>query len=81
MHTNAGDYAAGLVAGGDAVVAARTREFLSTVFKTEHPAVRVHPETAERSLLLLRRFRRTGDSVTGGLASIDMQDLAGDVGR
>src|ERR1700728_3553958 len=28
------------------------RQFLSTVYETEHPAVRVHPETGERSLVL-----------------------------
>jgi alpha-ketoglutarate-dependent sulfate ester dioxygenase len=52
VHTNAYDYAAGIPVNGDAVVAAHRRQFVSTVFKTEHPAVRVHPETAERSLLL-----------------------------
>jgi taurine dioxygenase len=31
---------------------ARQRGFASTVYKTEHPAVRVHPETGERSLVL-----------------------------
>jgi taurine dioxygenase len=55
MHTNAHDYAAGAFdrdARSDPSVAAHRAEFLSTVFETEHPAVRVHPETAERSLLL-----------------------------
>jgi taurine dioxygenase len=35
----------------DTVTAHRHR-FTSTVYKTEHPAVRVHPETGERSLML-----------------------------
>jgi len=52
VHGNAYDYAAGMQAGGDAVVAAHRAQFVSTVFRTEHPAVRVHPETAERALLL-----------------------------
>ena len=38
--------------------AAHRREFFSTVYQTEHPAVRVHPETGERSLML-GRFART----------------------
>jgi alpha-ketoglutarate-dependent sulfate ester dioxygenase len=54
VHTNAYDYAA---AGerperNDPAVADRRREFVSTVYETEHPAVRVHPETGERSLVL-----------------------------
>jgi alpha-ketoglutarate-dependent sulfate ester dioxygenase len=53
VHTNAYDYAvpAGRDHGGDAVRLAR-QEFVSTVYETEHPAVRVHPETEERSLVL-----------------------------
>jgi len=54
IHTNDYDYAA--VAGRDArddvAVEERHREFLSTAYETEHPAVRVHPETSERSLVL-----------------------------
>ena len=53
VHTNAHDYA---VSAGraerDAVWEAHRQEFVSTVYETEHPAVRVHPEAGERSLLL-----------------------------
>jgi alpha-ketoglutarate-dependent sulfate ester dioxygenase len=54
IHTNDYDYAAvtGRGARGDAAVEARRKEFVSTVYETEHPAVRVHPETSERSLVL-----------------------------
>ena len=63
IHTNDYDYAAvtGREARIDAEVAARRAEFVSTVYETEHPAVRVHPETGERSLVL-GGFART---VTG----------------
>ena len=54
VHTNDHDYAS--VYGRDERVDAATqsaqRQFLSTVYETEHPAVRVHPETGERSLVL-----------------------------
>ena len=53
VHTNDYDYAAvAYRAERDDAVAARRREFVSTVYETEHPAVRVHPETGERSLVL-----------------------------
>jgi alpha-ketoglutarate-dependent sulfate ester dioxygenase len=54
VHTNAYDYAAtdGREARHDSEYARRRQEFVSVVFETEHPAVRVHPETAERSLVL-----------------------------
>ena len=54
IHTNDYDYAAvtGREARIDPEVAARREEFVSTVYETEHPAVRVHPETGERSLVL-----------------------------
>ncbi|WP_433257196.1 TauD/TfdA dioxygenase family protein [Streptosporangium sp. CA-135522] len=52
VHTNQFDYAR-IATSADPD---RTREyaeiFTSTVFETEHPVVRVHPETGERSILL-----------------------------
>jgi taurine dioxygenase len=36
----------------DGPVAAHRRQYISTVYQAEHPAVRVHPETGERSLVL-----------------------------
>jgi alpha-ketoglutarate-dependent sulfate ester dioxygenase len=54
VHTNDHDYAAVYGRGErvDAALAAAQQQFVSTVYETEHPAVRVHPETAERSLVL-----------------------------
>ncbi|MFI6918862.1 TauD/TfdA dioxygenase family protein [Nonomuraea spiralis] len=50
VHTNQYDYVRA------ATVDERAREhaevFTSTLFETEHPVVRVHPETGERSILL-----------------------------
>ena len=36
----------------DAALAKAQEQFTSTVYEAEHPAVRVHPETTERSLVL-----------------------------
>jgi alpha-ketoglutarate-dependent sulfate ester dioxygenase len=54
IHTNVHDFAAvyDRDARSDAALLARRQEFVSTVYETEHPAVRVHPETSERSLVL-----------------------------
>jgi alpha-ketoglutarate-dependent sulfate ester dioxygenase len=54
VHTNACDYAAASGRGErpDPADVERRREFVSRIYETEHPAVRVHPETAERSLVL-----------------------------
>jgi alpha-ketoglutarate-dependent taurine dioxygenase len=54
VHTNDYDYAAVYGRGErvDAAAEAVQAQFVSTVYETEHPAVRVHPETAERSLVL-----------------------------
>lgn len=54
VHTNDHDYAAVYGRGervDDALTKAR-EQFVSTVYEAEHPAVRVHPETEERSLVL-----------------------------
>ena len=54
LHTNDFDYARAFNRGErvDPALAAAHEEFVSTVYETEHPLVRVHPETSERSLLL-----------------------------
>jgi alpha-ketoglutarate-dependent sulfate ester dioxygenase len=53
VHTNDYDYAAvAYREERDEVIRAMRQEFVSTVYETEHPAVRVHPETEERSLVL-----------------------------
>lgn len=58
VHTNDYDYAAVIGAGGketDAQAAYRRAHkevFTSTVYETEHPVVRVHPVSGQRSLLL-----------------------------
>jgi alpha-ketoglutarate-dependent sulfate ester dioxygenase len=54
LHTNDYDYARPFNRGEqvDPALAAAQEEFVSTVYETEHPLVRVHPETSERSLVL-----------------------------
>jgi taurine dioxygenase len=54
VHTNDHDYAAVYGRGErvDAALAKAQEQFVSTVYEAEHPAVRVHPETNERSLVL-----------------------------
>ena len=54
MHTNDFDYARTFNRGErvDPALEAAHEEFISTVYETEHPLVRVHPETSERSLVL-----------------------------
>ncbi|WP_269858233.1 TauD/TfdA dioxygenase family protein [Streptomyces sp. RPT161] len=60
VHSNAYDYVSDAREGDDGEVARRHREvFTSTEYVSEHPVVRVHPETGERALVLggfVRRF-------------------------
>jgi taurine dioxygenase len=53
VHTNTHDYSKPTSREDDNdAFSAHRDKFVSTVFRTEHPAVRVHPETGERSLVL-----------------------------
>ncbi|HWC38707.1 MAG TPA: TauD/TfdA family dioxygenase, partial [Acidimicrobiales bacterium] len=57
VHTNAQGYSSVAESTGEnsessKAVAGHRRQFVSTVYQTEHPAVRLHPETGERSLVL-----------------------------
>ena len=62
MHTNLYDYVAERdekrIGGIDVQEQAYRDEFASQVFETEHPLVRVHPETGERALLLGHFIKR-----------------------
>jgi alpha-ketoglutarate-dependent sulfate ester dioxygenase len=52
VHTNAYDYGRALVAEEDSELKRHRDQFTSTVYETEHPMVRVHPESGRRSLVL-----------------------------
>jgi alpha-ketoglutarate-dependent taurine dioxygenase len=52
VHSNEYDYAHGKRNADPAVLEAYRKIFASTVYETEHPLVRVHPVSGERSLIL-----------------------------
>lgn len=52
VHSNAHDYALQVTPDEDGEARKHRELFTQTVFETEHPVVRVHPETAKPSLLL-----------------------------
>lgn len=52
VHTNNYDYAAARPQARDEDRRQHAEIFTSTIYETEHPVVRVHPETQERSLVL-----------------------------
>ena len=80
VHTNDYDYvkdAAEDFSGADDEVASNTRqyraEFISDVYETEHPVVRVHPETGRRVLLLghfVKRFVGLGSTESSTLLQL-----------
>jgi alpha-ketoglutarate-dependent taurine dioxygenase len=52
LHTNEYDYQARRISPSEDELRHYHEVFTSTVYETEHPVVRVHPETGERTLLL-----------------------------
>ena len=73
IHSNEYDYAHGKRNTDPAVIEAYRKVFASTVYETEHPIVRVHPISGERSLLLghfVKRIKGFSPSESQGLFNI-----------
>jgi len=65
-HSNQYDYAAAKPNASDEAAKRYREVFASTVYETDHPVVRVHPETGERTLVLGQFVRRLkGYSIDG----------------
>lgn len=58
LHSNEYDYAANRSQVSEQALKHYQEVFLSTIYRTEHPLVHVHPETGERNLLLGHFVRR-----------------------
>lgn len=72
VHTNLYDYAGTFGENDRKRVEEHRKIFASTVYETEHPVVRVHPESGERALLLGHFVKQFV-----GLNSADSQRLFG----
>ncbi|MER5219804.1 TauD/TfdA dioxygenase family protein [Streptomyces flaveus] len=72
VHTNDYDYAAARPEAPSAELLRHRKVFTSTKFETEHPVVRVHPETGERVLLLGNFLQKLA-----GLRSSDSRAVVG----
>src|SRR5439155_2943378 len=73
VHSNAYDYAAVRSHATEADKKYYEDVFTGTIYETEHPVVRVHPETGERTLLLgnfVQRF--VGYSKSDGQKLFDL---------
>lgn len=70
VHSNAYDYANVFAGAVPERIEKHRAVFTSTVYETEHPVVRVHPETGERTLLLGHFIKNLV-----GLTSADSQRL------
>ena len=58
VHSNDYDYAEQLADPRDPTLQERRALFTRTIYETEHPLVRVHPESGERTLVLGHFFKR-----------------------
>jgi taurine dioxygenase len=58
VHTNKYDYAAQRIHATEAERLHYEEVFASNIYETQHPLVRIHPETGEKSLVLGQFFQR-----------------------
>lgn len=73
VHSNKYDYAAHHVQATAAEQAHFEKVFASNIYETEHPVVRIHPETGEKSLVLGQFLQRlVGQRHTASTALFDL---------